>query len=150
MTPPRAAYRFFALTLALLIGYALVHLLALLVLSPADLRPFAQLDALAAALLDLALISGLIGGGIYALQADQADPRPLLRVALWIDWLLAILTLAAGVLDALPNPLLSAATRPRDRAGAGRYAAARPALDGDPAGLELRHRLEHDLSRCSP
>ncbi len=109
MTPARAAYRFFALTLALLIGYALVHCLALLAISPASSQPFAQLNALAAALLDLALVSGLIGGGIYALQPDQTTPRPLLRVALLIDWLLAILTLLAGIFDRLPSLLLSAA-----------------------------------------
>ncbi len=109
MTPTRAAYRFFGLTLALLTAYALVHLWALLAFSPADRLPTAQLSALAAALLDLALVSGLIGGGIYALQADQADARPLLSVALLIDGLLAILTLTAGVLGQLPSQPLSAA-----------------------------------------
>ena len=109
MTPARAAYRFFALTLALLIGYALVHLLAIWARLPDTPLPAAQLSALAAALLDLALISGLIGGGIYALQPDQADARPLLQPRPADRPLLAILTLAAGVLDCAAHPLLSAA-----------------------------------------
>ncbi len=83
--------------------------------------------------------------GFTPSQPKQADSRPLLSLALLIDFLLAILTLAAGVLDRLPSPLLSAAPILVIAPVLIDTAAARPSVDSDPAGLEPRHRLKRDL-----
>lgn len=104
MTAARAAYRFFVWTLALLIVYALVSLIAGLKSLPGDLTqtslPFNQVSAFAAALLDLAVLGGLLGGGIYALRSpDRSAKNSLLRRAVLLWSLLVIVTLAAGVLN---------------------------------------------------
>lgn len=106
MTVARAVYRFFVLSLALLILYALVSLIVGLKFLPGDLTqtslPFNQVGAFAAALLDLAVLGGLLGGGIYAIRspAQPAENR-LLRVAVLLWLLLSLVTIAAGVLNLL-------------------------------------------------
>ncbi len=106
MTPARAAYRWFALMLALLILYALVSLIAGLKFLPGDLTqdslPFNQVSAFAAALLDLAVVSGLLGGGVYVTRPPGGDDdRRLLRAALLLWSLLVVVTTAAGLLNLL-------------------------------------------------
>ena len=98
MKPTSIAFRFLLHSLALLILAALVRLFAGWLFLPGApvAPPFDQVDALAAALLDLALVAGLIGGGIYALTPDQPSRLLDLAALLWLP--LVIGTLLAGAL----------------------------------------------------
>ena len=113
MSLNRVALRFFLHTLVLLILYALVSLIAALKFLPGDLTqtslPFNQVSAFAAALLDLAVLGGLLGGGIYAAVQSGVPPDASqrsgssrsLNAAVWIYGLLSILTVVAGLLALL-------------------------------------------------
>lgn len=98
----RAASRMFACTLVLLVAYALISLVAALKFLPGDLTqtslPYDQVGAFAAALLDLAALGGLLGGGIYAAGSDRQRTLDA-AVRLWT--LLVVFTIGAGVLNLL-------------------------------------------------
>ncbi len=113
----RIAYRFLALSILALLLYALMNLLAALQFLPSDgvkIRLFfPQISRFAVSLLDLAIVGGLLGGGLYALftpyvSLDQRLPR-LFSVAFWLWALLFCLTLIAGVFNLLISwmPLLA-------------------------------------------
>ena len=86
--------------------YALLNLLVSLKFLPSttlvSALSFSQVSQFAASLLDLALVGGLLGGGIYAIFS-LTPPRDLriLRFALGVWSLLILLTLAAGVYNRL-------------------------------------------------
>jgi nitric oxide reductase subunit B len=104
----RSAYRFFLHTLLLLTLYGIANLIMGLKFLPGDVTqnslPFNQISALTAALLDLAILGGLLGGGIYislppGTGITQPDDPALHRIAVRLWSLLVILTLAAGILN---------------------------------------------------
>lgn len=106
----KTAYRFFIQTIALLMLYALAAVAAaVMFVTPetplARALPYHQLGPLANALLHLAALTGLLGGGVYAAATYRADCRlsdeRLLRVgaALWSA--LLALAVAAGLLGLL-------------------------------------------------
>jgi nitric oxide reductase subunit B len=101
----RIAYRFLLSALALLVLYALVALVAAVKFLPGDQTqtslPYQQVSALAAALRDLAILGGLLGGGIYALAGGETADIPLLPWALRVWYALIALTLLAGILNLL-------------------------------------------------
>ncbi|MEO8392520.1 MAG: hypothetical protein ABI700_05970 [Chloroflexota bacterium] len=105
MTPMRTAYRFFRYTLGLLVLYALVSVIAELKFLPGDFTqtslPFHQVSTFAAALLDLVVVGGLLGSGIYAMRTPDQSVRRLRRFAVLLWSLLVILTVAAGILNLL-------------------------------------------------
>ncbi len=124
MTPThKIVYRLLIQMIVLLLLYALAALLgALKFLSPDDALgslPYNQVGALGNILLQLAVLTGLLGGGVYAAVTGRADARlphdRLLRVGagLWTALLaLAVIAGLLGVLDGrhlleLP-PLLAA------------------------------------------
>jgi nitric oxide reductase subunit B len=102
----RIAYRFLANTLVLLVLYALLNLLAVLKFLPSNglhiWLSFPQISHFAASLLDLAIVGGLLGGGIYAILRPYPylDLR-ILRFAFGLWLLLVNWTVVAGVLNGL-------------------------------------------------
>src|SRR4051812_15014471 len=105
----RIVYRFFALTIISLILYALLNLLTALQFlpsaSPLSGLSFPQISRFAASLLDLAIVGGLLGGGIYVIfmtDSSLSQPTPrLFSFAFWLWVLLVLLTLIAGVFNLL-------------------------------------------------
>ncbi|MBI1259288.1 MAG: hypothetical protein GC204_17620 [Chloroflexi bacterium] len=102
----RIAYRFLAQTIALLVLCALLNLLVGLKFLPSTPflsgLSFPQLSQLSASLLDLALMGGLLGGGIYAIfSLNPSRDLRMLRFAQGLWSLLVLLTLAAGVYNRL-------------------------------------------------
>jgi nitric oxide reductase subunit B len=105
----RIAYRLFAQAVLLLLLHAAAALLAdvkFLPLDPLALSlPFHRIDPLASALLHLAILSGLLGGGLYA--ACDAFPSINHRSESLFTWasnlwtLLLTLTVLAGLLGLL-------------------------------------------------
>ncbi|MEO8392952.1 MAG: hypothetical protein ABI700_08160 [Chloroflexota bacterium] len=105
----RITYRYLALSILALLLYALLNLLAGLQFLPSDgvkIRLFfPQISRFAASFLDLAIVGGLLGGGLYALFTpyaclDQRLPR-LFSVAFWLWLLLFCLTVIAGIFNLL-------------------------------------------------
>lgn len=112
--PQRIAYRLFAQAVLLLLLHAAAALLSGVKFLPFDplaiSLPFHKINPLANALLHLAILSGLLGGGLYA--AADAFPAFNRRSLTWIRlashlWtLVALLTVLLGLLDvALPLAL---------------------------------------------
>src|SRR4051812_42993127 len=104
----RIVYRFLALTIILLVLYTLLNLLTALKFLPSNEAlgwlSFPQISRFVASLLDLALVGGLLGGGIYAILPPEAPPnQPVFRLALCLWTLLSLLTIAAGILNLLPT-----------------------------------------------
>ena len=105
----KVAYGFFVHVILLLIGCSLASLLAAVKFMDADplatTLPYHQVNAFASVLLNLALISGLLGGGVYVAASAQAEHRLcderllLYTFRLWIA--VVLLSLAAGVLGLL-------------------------------------------------
>ncbi len=115
-TSQKIAYGFFAQTVILLMLYAAAALLtAVKFLTPDDplalSLPYQQISGMAAVLLDLAALTGLLGGGVYVAVAQQtnyqvADER-LLRNGFRLWTLLLAAATAAGLLGLLDaRPLL--------------------------------------------
>jgi nitric oxide reductase subunit B len=103
----RIAYRLFAQAVLLLLLHAAAALLAGVKFLPHDplalSLPFHKINPLANVLLHLAILSGLLGGGIYI----AADASPVQRSERWLTlasnlWtLLIVLTVLAGLLGLL-------------------------------------------------
>jgi nitric oxide reductase subunit B len=117
MPPTRTekiAYHLFAQVVVLLMLYSAAALLSAVKFLPTDplarSLPFHHAAALADALLHLAVLTGLLGGGVYAAAHTRADRRlvnePLLHTAasLWTG--LLALTFAAGLLGSLVTDTL--------------------------------------------
>src|SRR5207302_334361 len=106
----RTAYAFLAEMVLLLMFYAAVMLLVAIrfvrVSDPlTQSLPYNQLGGFASALLHLAVVSGLLGGGIFVIATQRADHRLENETALTIGFrlwsLLLILAVLAGLLGLL-------------------------------------------------
>jgi hypothetical protein len=108
-TSRHTAYPFLLLAVLLFVAYAAAALLgAVKFLMPNDplaiTLPYNQVGALANALLNLSLVSGLLGGGLYIAASDGAPLNErLLRYAFAAWGLLAALVVAAGLLGLMNN-----------------------------------------------
>ncbi len=98
----RTAYQFLASSVALLILYAIVRLLGglnFLGADPLAALPFQQIDAFGRVLLDLAVLGGLLGGGLYIGAEAAVSVAPLSerlsRVAL-IIWVIGLALIVIG------------------------------------------------------
>jgi nitric oxide reductase subunit B len=105
----RIAYAFFSQTVILLVLYSVVSLLVaakFIGFDPSSL-PYHQVNALANVLLQLSVVGGLLGGGLYVTASQQADHRlPDERLLVWIVRLwtvLVVLAIASGVLGLLES-----------------------------------------------
>jgi hypothetical protein len=118
MSPSRqTAYPFLLLAALLFVAYAAAALLgAVKFLTPSDplaiTLPYNQVAALANALLNLSIMSGLLGGGLYVAASDGAPlNEQLIRYAFAAWALLTALVVAAGLLGLMNNgdlpPLLA-------------------------------------------
>lgn len=103
----RISYSFFTQTVLLLVLYGGVSLLAaikFLDIDPSSL-PYHLVNALAHVILHLAVVGGLLGGGIYAAASQQSDNRlPDERLLKWVFRLwtvLVLLAVVAGILGLL-------------------------------------------------
>lgn len=101
----KIAHRFFVQMTLLLLAYAALVLLAALdFLTPdaAPAIPYPRAGALANTLLNLAALTGLLGGGVYLAASQRPDSRlpreNLLRGAAWLWAALLALAAAAGLL----------------------------------------------------
>ncbi len=110
MTPAQsAAYQFLLHLPALLIVYAVFLLIGAVKFLGDDplvgTFPYHQVAALTNSILLLALTSGVIGGGVYALSHERPDAdfplARLLRLARLLWTMLCILTIGAGILGLL-------------------------------------------------
>jgi nitric oxide reductase subunit B len=102
----KIAYGFFAQPVVLLMLYAAVGLLsAVKFLSPDDplalTIPYQFVGGLANVLLNLAVLTGLLGGGVYAAGGDSVPNGRLLQYVAWGWTGLLILAFAAGLLGLL-------------------------------------------------
>jgi nitric oxide reductase subunit B len=105
----KIAYGFFVHTVLLLIAYALVSLLSAVKFLGDDplalTLPFHQVNSFASVLIQLAIVSGLLGGGVYMVVSARADNQVtderwlLYAFRLWN--FLVILGIAAGLLGLL-------------------------------------------------
>ena len=105
----KIAYGFFVHTVLLLIVYALVSLLSAVKFLGDDplalTLPFHQVNSFASVLIQLAIVSGLLGGGVYMVVSARADNQVtderwlLYAFRLWS--VLAIFGVAAGLLGLL-------------------------------------------------
>lgn len=105
----RAAYQFLLHLPILLIVYVVVHLVGAVKFLGDDplvgTFPYHQVSALANSVLLLALTSGVIGGGVYALSHERAEAdfqlSRLLGIARVLWMILCVLTIGAGVFGLL-------------------------------------------------
>jgi hypothetical protein len=100
--PQKTAYRFFQKTIILLILYGIAALLsAVKFLSPSDALltalPYYQTGALTNILLNLAALTGLVGGGIYIAAQYRVRGGNLLRLMGQTWSILLILAVLAGL-----------------------------------------------------
>ena len=101
-TTQKIAARFFLQTVILLLLYAAAALVsAVKFLTPDDplltVLPYQQAGALANLLLNLAVLTGLVGGGVYVAGQHRAAENFTLRLASWVWTALLILSVLAGL-----------------------------------------------------
>lgn len=101
-TIQQTAYGFFQKTILLLIVYVIAALIAAVkFLSPSDalltVLPYNQAGALTNTLLNLAALTGLVGGGIYVAGQYRTSGGSLLRVMGYVWSVLLILAVLAGL-----------------------------------------------------
>lgn len=98
----KIAARFFLQTIILLLLYTTAALVsAVKFLAPDDplltVLPYQQADGLANILLNLAALTGLVGGGVYVAGQYRAAETFTLRLASWVWTALLIVSVLAGV-----------------------------------------------------
>ncbi|MEZ4669200.1 MAG: hypothetical protein R3E39_14935 [Anaerolineae bacterium] len=101
-TTQKIAARFFLQTVILLLLYGVAALIsALKFLSPDDslftVLPYQQASGLANILLNLAALTGLVGGGVYVAGQHRAAENFTLRLVSWVWTVLLILSVLAGI-----------------------------------------------------
>lgn len=101
-TTQKIAARFFLQTVILLLFYAAAALVsAVKFLAPDDplltVLPYQQAGALANLLLNLAALTGLVGGGVYVAGQYRAAENFTLRLASWVWTALLILSVLASL-----------------------------------------------------
>lgn len=103
---PTSAYRFFQLTVVLLVLYALAALVAGLKFLQAEdalltVLPYQQANGWANSLLYLTALTGLVGGGVHMVARQGQGNRLILRAVGWLWTLVVIISVAAGALGLL-------------------------------------------------